>query len=316
MLDHNYIISRFPKIELFYDKILHSKIQSDLYIIVPQGIRVFAWFTYFNETNMCVILHLNNSNAIVKLEEVVLAYDKRLSYGTIISGLYFTHNGVRHIACQDIYFYKGHKVCNQSFRKRLEIFATIFNTELRQVLYDNNFIVLGMPIICEDFETALKTIKTVPYAVKGIVFQNYDTTKNNGLIKIERNIGCVFKVRATIEQDIYNLYCSKGILGTSLDEEFYGIPLIADYKTSVMMNNHFRKIKENLNLDALEESDDEEEFENISDDKFVNIKKTLYMRCEYVKRFRKWKPIEMVPFGARLLIKREISQLERSTGIT
>ena len=35
------------------------------------------------------------------------------------------------------------------------------------------------------------------------------------------------------------------------------------------MNTLFRNIKENQNLDALEESDDEEEFENISLDKFV-----------------------------------------------
>ena len=35
------------------------------------------------------------------------------------------------------------------------------------------------------------------------------------------------------------------------------------------MNNIFRNIKENTNLDALEESDDEEEFENISLDKYV-----------------------------------------------
>ena len=39
-----------------------------------------------------------------------------------------------------------------------------------------------------------------------------------------------------------------------------------------MMNTLFRDIKENRNLDV-EESDDEEEFENISLDKFVNLDK-------------------------------------------
>ena len=37
------------------------------------------------------------------------------------------------------------------------------------------------------------------------------------------------------------------------------------------MNSLFRNIKENGNLDLLEESDDEEEFENIALDKFVYL---------------------------------------------
>ena len=40
-----------------------------------------------------------------------------------------------------------------------------------------------------------------------------------------------------------------------------------------MMNSLFRTIKENDNLDLLEESDDDEEFENIQIDKFVNLEK-------------------------------------------
>ena len=73
---------------------------------------------------------------------------------------------------------------------------------------------------------------------------------------------------ADVQNDIYNLYYYKddGI-------QFYDIAQIQDYKTSVMMNNIFRKIKENENLDYLEESDDEEEFENINEDKFVNTEK-------------------------------------------
>ena len=307
MLDHNYIINKFPKIELFYDKILHRKIQSDVYILIPQGTRVFAWFTYFNGTNLCVILHLNNFN-IIKLEEIVLSYDKKLSYGTIISGTYFIHNGARHISCEDIFFYKGQNVRNQSFRKRLEIFKTIFDTELRQVLYDNNFAILGLPIMCDNLDIALQTITTTPYPIKGIIFQNYENNKNLGIMinNVERKVECIFKIKANIEQDIYNLYC-KGI--NNSHDEFYSIPLISDYKTSVMMNNHFRKIKENQNLDFLEESDDEEEFENISEDKFVDLNKVVYMRCEYIKRFRKWKPIEAVKFGEKLLTKREIKGL-------
>ena len=67
------------------------------------------------------------------------------------------------------------------------------------------------------------------------------------------------------------------------------------------MNNLFRIIKENKNLDLLEESDEEEEFENIDEDRFVNLKKIVYMKCLYNKKFRKWSPIEVVKFGEKLL---------------
>jgi hypothetical protein len=47
------------------------------------------------------------------------------------------------------------------------------------------------------------------------------------------------------------------------------------------MNHIFRKNKENINLDLLEESDDEDEFQNISYDKNVNTEKIVLMNVEY-----------------------------------
>jgi hypothetical protein len=66
--------------------------------------------------------------------------------------------------------------------------------------------------------------------------------------------------------------------------------MISTYKCSVMMNKIFRKIKENDNLDLLEESEDEEEFENIKEDKYVDLNKSVLMKCVYSKRFKKWQP--------------------------
>ena len=60
------------------------------------------------------------------------------------------------------------------------------------------------------------------------------------------------------------------------------------------MNSIFRNIKENRNLDAIEESDDEEEFENPNIDKFVDLEKTLLMECVYSKRFKRWEPIKVI----------------------
>ena len=116
---------------------------------------------------------------------------------------------------------------------------------------------------------------------KNIPFLN---EKNN----IKKEIFANFLVRPSIECDIYNLYC--------YDNNklfFYDNAFISDYKTSVYMNSLFRKIKENDNLDALEESDDEEEFENISNDIYVYLDKFFTIKCVYLFNFKKWKPISV-----------------------
>ena len=100
----------------------------------------------------------------------------------------------------------------------------------------------------------------------------------------------VFLVRADIQFDIYRLY----VYGKNNTTIYYNIAYIPDYKTSVFMNSIFRNIKENRNLDAIEESDDEEEFENIKEDRFVDLQKVLQMECEFHFKFKKWIPRKIV----------------------
>jgi hypothetical protein len=99
----------------------------------------------------------------------------------------------------------------------------------------------------------------------------------------------IFKIKPDIQNDIYYLYC----LNNNNKEEYFDIALIPDFTTSVMMNKLFRKIKENENLDALEESDDEEEFENEKEDRFVYLDKTYNMVCLFNNKFKKWYPVKI-----------------------
>ena len=87
--------------------------------------------------------------------------------------------------------------------------------------------------------------------------------------------------------------------------------MIPDYKTSVFMNNLFRTIKENKNLDFLEESDDEEEFENTNEDKFVDLNKHIIMKCVYMDKFRKWKPVSIVNDKSQIISKKELYRLQK-----
>jgi hypothetical protein len=100
----------------------------------------------------------------------------------------------------------------------------------------------------------------------------------------------VFVIRAGIKYDIYHLYC----YGKSGQTIYYGIAYIPNYKTSVFMNSIFRKIRENVNIDAIEESDDEDEFENTREDKWVNLEKEVAMECIFHSKFKKWVPKRVI----------------------
>ena len=111
------------------------------------------------------------------------------------------------------------------------------------------------------------------------------------------------ELKADVEADVYNLYCS--------DNQLYNVAAIVSYKQSIMLNSIFRKIKENINLDYIEASDDEEDFENVDDDKYVDLDKWVLMKCVYNKHFKKWEPIEMVNDNETIVNKREALLLEK-----
>ena len=77
------------------------------------------------------------------------------------------------------------------------------------------------------------------------------------------------------------------------------------------MNKCFRKIKENDNLDLLEESDDEEDFENINCDKYVDLFKSEIVKCVFIPKFNKWKPVAICEKNTLLTAKRDIVMIEK-----
>jgi hypothetical protein len=110
-------------------------------------------------------------------------------------------------------------------------------------------------------------------------------------LKVKSEKNRVFKVVPDLQNDIYHLY---EVNAETKQEKFFDVAYIPDYKTSVMMNRLFRNIKENENLDALEESDSEDEFENINIDKFVHLDRHQTMTCQYNYKFKRWMPIKIV----------------------
>jgi len=308
MLNKHYI-AKLPKFELSYDTILHKKVFSDIFMLIPKGNKVLAWFTYENENNICILFHLNKFNNFTSIEVIDACFDKILSYGTILYGTYFNYNNHKFITCEDIYYFKGENIQNTQIKYKINILNTIFKSYLQQKAYTTKFVIFGMPYMNEKFQNVYNKIKEIPYEIDAIGCYIVEKTKKIGNFKyIKSTNETIFKVKTNIEEDIYSLYCRSA--NNNNDNEFYGYAGIFDYKTSVFMNSYFRTIKENRNLDLLEMSDCEEEFENIKEDKFVNLKKIVYMKCKYNKKFKKWQPFEVVNFGEKLLTKKDINYLE------
>jgi hypothetical protein len=114
----------------------------------------------------------------------------------------------------------------------------------------------------------------------------------------------VFHVTADIQYDIYHLFAygkDKALL-------YYNIAYIPNYKTSVFMNKIFRKIRENDNLDYIEESDDEDDFQNMDETKYVDLEKSVLIECVFNSKFKRWTPIRVVDKSNKVV---HINQLVR-----
>jgi hypothetical protein len=128
----------------------------------------------------------------------------------------------------------------------------------------------------------------------------FDPTKRSFVMdfsKPQYKYNTVFQIKADIQYDIYNLYA----YGKNKTPILYNIAYVPNYKSSVYLNGLFRNIRENKNLDYIEESDDEEDFENIQQDKYVDLNKILLMECVFNNKFKKWIPIKVVDKNSKVV---------------
>ena len=278
----------------------------DYYILYPKGRRGYLWFTYYKKEMLCLLIFINSkkfddiSNEFYKYE---INYDNTLCYNNVLLiGTYFykyNNNNNNNKSVQ--HYYVIDSVLNYNYYNAI-IRANnnnCFNSKLNlckkvvQAITNSTFNI-NLGIILDNYDSIFKIIYKLNYDIYCVACYSNNKYLGNFILNIqlsktinknETNYGYNFKVTATLTPDIYNLY----ILENN-KEIFYEYALIDSYKTSVFMNDLFRKIKENKNLDLLEESDDEDEFENIDLEKYVNLGKTYIIECFYNKKFKKWVP--------------------------
>ena len=334
--DKNEILKDFPKIELSYEIISHNKVYDAEFILaIPEGKKYFAWFTSFKMQNVCILLEINGENKqIGHVEFGVTCFHEQLCYGvgTILYGTIFRYEGTRFFSIEDIYYYKGKSTHTIPYSNKLILGKQIFTTDIKQISYYEGQMVFGLPLIDSLYPNLLNAVGILPYKVKYLQFR-YNTHRkivNNPYFKagegVQNNYNntrgqyqqqqtpriteLIFNVKPEIQNDIYNLYSYN--FDTKKCDYLFEVAFVPDYKTSVMLNNLFRNIKENKNLDALEESDDEEEFENDNIDKFVYLEKEYNMVCQYNQKHRKWVPVKLARKGDRVVTKKDLLRLEKN----
>ncbi len=301
------LINDFPEIELSYDNVLHKKVYANLYMILPRGPKAFLWIKPIENKNCAILFILDNKEKIKNITVYPMCFNKDLAYGTLIYGTFFTVGLNKYFTCEDLFFYKGMDTRNYSMRDKILTFKNMFDNNILQKTFNNNFIIPGLPIFSPNYQEALSNCINVPYNVYGIKIFNNNISLGLYLYKKKIEPEAIFRVEATIQNDIYNIFC----YDFSQTPKPYSVAAVTSYKQSVMLNKLFRTIKENYNLDLLEESDDEEEFENIKEDKFVDLNKQIIMRCVYRKQFSKWEPIEVIKDKTKLVTHKEAYLLEK-----
>lgn len=301
-------LGRFPDIELSYDKMLHKKVRSDCFQLLPRGKKALLWITYCNDKNIALVLNLDRNGSIINASFSIMSFsdDLCIGDGTVMQGVLFKNSNMQCFAITDIILYKGQKCNKERFGKKFDIIEHIFKNEINNTPYSSNFLVLGLPITTDNFKKAIDIAKTLPYPIYGIRSISYKNSRSRGytLFKEKQELRVTMIVKAMITNDMYNLYASDS-------KKTVGVAAVTDYKSSVMMNKIFRYIKENENLDLLEESDDDEEFEDVREDKYVNLDKSIPMICVWVKKFRKWKPISIAKKTDKVASIFQIQAIER-----
>ncbi len=351
------ILREFPNIKLSYENIIYKKVYNSDYIVaIPEGKKCFAWFTTFNDKMVCFIMELTNNKQISDIKIANVCFSDELSYGTILYGTIFYNLDNKFFCIEDMFSYKGNNLDRICWGEKLVKINIMMKTDLKQVSYNNSFLVFGLPLMCKTNEELDNQLRDITYNIDTVQYklfsrvnsyihmeynvyksqisqtgqilqytnrshQNYrDTvqntntntntlrnTINNDTTNIRQPMkrDIVFTIKPDIQNDIYYVHC----LNNEMKEEQHGITHIPDYNTSVMMNKLFRIIKENDNLDALEESDDEEEFENENIDKFVRLDKSYKMVCRFNHKFKKWVPINLADEKSNVITADELKYI-------
>jgi hypothetical protein len=326
------VVSRMPKIELSYETNFHKKDESSYKIAfaIPAGKKYYAWITYDEQgDDVIYMMEINREHKIAKIHKIprtpteIMFELGTIFYGTILEG------DLPVFIIEDVLYDRGFSTKSSFFANKMNTAILFISSTLEKL------VMFALPAIWEingnlgSYTIPDKWANEIGYPIHHIQYRcpmkiapYMNLFSNKPSINIEGNLvtslktdsrelitykckyrhdyskpqyrmPTIFLVKADIQTDIYRLFA----YGKNKSREYYGIAYIASYESSVFMNGIFRHIKENQNLDFIEESDDEEEFENIDPERFVNLEKDILIECIFHQKFKKWVPKRIMNHG-------------------
>ena len=278
------LLNDFPNIKLSYENIIHKKVLNyDFISAIPEGSKHFAWFTTIDNKNVCVLMQLGGDKQITDVCIKSCSYNNELGYGTILYGTVFIHNKTQFFTVEDIHYYKGINISNNTWSEKMTLCYTIMKYDINQVAYNKSFIVFGLPIISNNFNDLIEKIRKLNYKIHFLQFRllhiknisnltlfKYSNSKEylkendtqiNVNINCEQQINKPLKVRdlshnvkSAVNNNSHNTIVFKikpdiqnDIYHLFCDKDgsdsYYDVAYIPDFVTSVMMNKLFRNIK-------------------------------------------------------------------------
>ena len=330
-----HILKRLPEFELSYETISHKKASAfyNICIAIPTGKKVFIWFTFHQDADVCYLFDLNKDKQINNATQIPATFDKKLALGTLLYGTILLNEttGNQSFLIEDIFYYKGIPLKKSNMLEKLGFLEQF----MQSVTKSPKDVLFYLPVMWkvevdpeQEYPITIpnKLSSAMPYPIHHIqyraannimpylnVFLNRKTIAapsqspaipqfvtipaRMDLSKPQYKYPTVFQVTADIQFDIYHL----AAYGRLNQPAYYNVAYVPNYKSSVFMNGLFRKIRENINLDYIEESDDEDDFQNTDEYKYVDVKKVLLMECIFNNKFKKWVPIKVVNRGSKVV---------------
>ena len=329
------ILSRFPQFELSYETISHKKVSEpyDIALAIPMGKKYYVWFSFDGKRNVCYLMEITRDKRVGNIVELSIRVHQCMALGTVLYGTVVTvmdPPNQQVFIIEDIFHYKGISIKHHTFSEKLGAIDNMFSDKF---IANSESFAFALPLLwCDAIfdDVQIKAhidncgyivhhvqyrslMQTMPYinmsAKPKTVFSEqmlsvkiteptfYGIIPTFSYGKPQYKYTTNFVIKADIHFDIYHLF--------SYDENksqvYCGVAGIPNYEISVFMNGLFRNIRENRNLDYIEESDDEEDFEDTRLDKYVNSEKTLIMECIFHKKFKKWIPVKVALPGSQVV---------------
>jgi hypothetical protein len=278
------------------------------------------------EDDVCLIMELGREKKVGRISVVGKDVPIKLALNTLFYGTIWVPDESkpdhRYFLIEDAFFSEGIPLKKLMFSEKLGFIESIIRS-----VQTSSQLPVYLPVMwrkddqIDDAVIPATYINKIPYPIHHLQYRSLTTVAPFLNVSLAKKIGAppasedlmalmipppspqcdfgkpqyklptVFEVKADLQFDIYHLYA----FGAKSKREYYGLAYIPNYKTSVLMNGIFRKIKENKSLDYIEESDDEDDFQDMRIDKYVDLKKTAVMECMFHPKFKRWVPARQIP---------------------